>query len=133
METMNSTTSPEEQLRAENAELRARLAEAEDTLRAIRSGEVDAIVVETADGPQVFMLQGLDTESNRFRSELLGQVSDSIIAVDAEDRITFFNAAAARQYRVTADEVLGRGRDVERVARAWRVARRDRPPHARWP
>ena len=34
-----------EQLLAENAELRARLEEAEETLRAIREGEVDAIIV----------------------------------------------------------------------------------------
>ena len=53
------------------------------------------------------MLQGVDAESNRFRGELLGQVSDSVIAVNAEERITFFNAAAARQYGVTADDVLG--------------------------
>ena len=105
---MTSHTIPDEYLRAENAELRARLEEVEDTLRAIRSGEVDALVVETTDGPQIFTLQGLDSESNRFRGEILSQVSDSVIAVDAEDRITFFNAAAARQYSVTADAVLGR-------------------------
>jgi len=32
----------------ENERLRARLEELEETLRAIRSGEVDALVVETA-------------------------------------------------------------------------------------
>ena len=47
---MTSFTIPEEHLREANAELRARLEEAEDTLRAIRSGEVEALVVETADG-----------------------------------------------------------------------------------
>ena len=33
-----------------------RLADAEETLRAIRSGEVDALVVETAAGDRVFTL-----------------------------------------------------------------------------
>lgn len=47
-------------LQQENSELRARLDEAEETLRAIRSGEVDAIVVTTAQGNQVFTLQGAD-------------------------------------------------------------------------
>ncbi len=42
---MTPTTSAEEQLRAENAELRGLLKDSEDTLRAIRSGEVDALVV----------------------------------------------------------------------------------------
>jgi len=105
---MTSRTSPEAQLRAENAELRARLAEAEDTLRAIRSNEVDALVIDTANGPQIFSLQGLDAESNRMRGELLAQVGDSVIAVDGEERITFFNAAAQRQYGLRSDDVLGR-------------------------
>ena len=42
-------------------DLRARLAEAEETLRAIRSGEVDAIVVSGPDGNRVFTLEGADT------------------------------------------------------------------------
>jgi|GEM_PF-6338330 len=108
MDTMTSKIPPEEQLRAENAELRARLDEAEDTLRSIRSGEVEALVVETADGLQIFTLQGLDAESNRFRGEILAQVSDSVIAVDADQRVTYVNAAAERQYRVSASDALGR-------------------------
>jgi len=105
---MTSNDSPGAQLRAENAELRARLEEAEETLRAIRTGEVEALIVETADGPQVFTLQGLDAESNRFRGEILAQVSDSVIAVDADQRVTYLNAAAERQYRVPASDALGR-------------------------
>jgi len=108
MDTMTHQATPEEQLRAENADLRARLEEAEDTLRAIRSGEVEALVIETADGPQIFALQGLDAESNRFRGEILAQVSDAVIAVDADQRVTYLNAAAGRRYRVSASDVLGR-------------------------
>jgi PAS domain S-box-containing protein len=40
--------------------LKSRLAEAEETLRAIRSGEVDALVVETSEGEQVFTLNGAE-------------------------------------------------------------------------
>lgn len=95
-------------LRAENAELRARLEEAEEMLHAIRAGEVDALVVEGDAGPQLFALQGLDAEQNRLRGEMLAQVSDAVIAVDTEERVTFLNAAAERQYGVRAGEVLGR-------------------------
>jgi len=42
---MTTATSPEEQLRGENADLRARLAQAQGTLRAIRSGEVSVEAV----------------------------------------------------------------------------------------
>ena len=105
---MASNMSPEEQLRAENAALRHKLEEAEDTLRAIRQGEVDSIVVETEQGPRLFTLQGLDAESNHFRGELLAQVGDCVIAVDAEQHVIYVNAAAERQYRVPASDALGR-------------------------
>ncbi len=105
-------------LRAENADLRARLAEAEDTLRAIRAGDVDALVVEGDNGPQIFTLQGLDAEQNRSRGEMLAQVSDSVIAVDNEEHITFLNAVAERQYGVRADEVVGRKLDSV-ITRHW--------------
>lgn len=108
MTPVTPATSPEGRLRRENAELRARLEEAEDTLRAIRSGEVEALVVETADGPQVFTLQGRDAESSRFRGEILAQVSDAVIAMDLDQCVTYLNAAAERQYRVSAGDVLGR-------------------------
>ena len=104
---MTSNPSPKEKLRAEHAELRARLEEAEETLRAIRSGEVDALVVETAEGPQVFSLDAAQAASNRFRGEILAQVSDAVIAVDREECITFVNASAERQYGARSAEVLG--------------------------
>ena len=42
------------------AELRARLDEAEQTLEAIRSGQVDAVVVSGPQGEQVFSLTGVE-------------------------------------------------------------------------
>lgn len=100
--------SPSQQtLLAENAELRTRLENAEETLRAIRSGEIDALVVETRTGPKIFTLQGQDAELNRFRGEILTQISDVVIVVDDDQRVTYLNAAAERQYDVTASEVLG--------------------------
>ena len=57
---MSRKVQTQDQLRAENEELRARLEEAEDTLRAIRSGEVDALVVSGASGEQIFTLQGAE-------------------------------------------------------------------------
>jgi hypothetical protein len=41
-------------------ELVARLSEAEETLRAVRSGDLDAIVVNGRGGEKVFTLQGAD-------------------------------------------------------------------------
>jgi PAS domain S-box-containing protein len=97
----------EQTLRAENAELRARLEEAEETLRAIRGGEVDALVV----GEQIYMLESADAASNHFRGEVLAQVNDAVIAVDKDYRITYLNPAAERQYGFEASSVLGRKLD----------------------
>jgi PAS domain S-box-containing protein len=94
-------------LLAENAELRVRLEEAEEMLRSIRSGAVDALVVENAAGPQIYVLQGLDAESNRLHAEMLAQVSDAVIAIDSDDRVAYVNAAAERLYGVSASRVLG--------------------------
>jgi PAS domain S-box-containing protein len=95
-------------LLAEIADLHARLAETEDTLRAIRNGDVDALVVEGSAGPQVYTLQGVEAATNRFRGEMLAQVSDAVVAVDAEGRITYLNAAAELLYGLDASRALGR-------------------------
>ncbi|MFL6274699.1 MAG: ATP-binding protein [Blastocatellia bacterium] len=90
-------------IRAENDELRRQLQEAEETLRAIRSGDVDALIV----GEQLYVLETADVDSNRFRGDVLAQINDAVIAVDNEQRVTYINTAAERQYGVTASAVLG--------------------------
>jgi len=107
MTTPTSVPSREEELNRENAELRARLEEAEDTLRGIRTGEAEARVVEAAAGPQSITPRGRDAESNRVRGEILAQVSDAVIAVDTDQRVTYLNAAAERQYSLLAESTLG--------------------------
>ncbi|WP_329716254.1 hybrid sensor histidine kinase/response regulator [Ideonella sp.] len=91
-------------LLAEISALRMRLEEAEETLRAIRGGEVDALVV----GDRLYVLEGVEAASNRFRSEVIAQIDDAVIAVDNEQRVTYMNEAAARQYGVAVSHALGR-------------------------
>ena len=104
---MRSKTLSRAALLEANADLCARLDEAEETLRAIRNGEVDALIVQSAGGPQVYTLPGQDAETNRFRGEMLAQVSDAVIAADEEERVIYLNAAAERLYGFTASEALG--------------------------
>jgi len=111
------TPSTAQTLRAENAELRARLDEAEKTLRAIRAGEVDSGLEKGSIRPQLF-LDGRVAEQNRFCGEMLAKVSDAVIAVNQEERVTFLNAAAERQYGVRAGDVLGRPH-TEVFTRLW--------------
>lgn len=77
-------------------------------LRAIRRGEVDALVVQCISGPQVYTLQGQDAEANRIRGEMLAQVSDAVIAVDREERVIYLNPAAEQLYGFSASGALGR-------------------------
>lgn len=95
-------------LAAENATLRVRLEEVEEILQAIRGGEVDALVVEGSAGPRIYTLQGLDAASNRFRGEILAQVSDAVITVDGDGLVTYLNNAAEMQYGISASAALGR-------------------------
>jgi PAS domain S-box-containing protein len=76
-----SHPSPEDLL-AEIADLRNRLGEAEDTLRAIREGEVDALVVHGQGGEQVYTLKGADY-SYRILIEAINEGA-GILALDGD-------------------------------------------------
>jgi PAS domain S-box-containing protein len=93
---------------SENADLRARLEEAGDMLRAIARGEADALVIEDGAGPKIYTIQGQEAEANRFRSDMLAQVSDAVIAVDRQDRVIYINPAAERLYGFSNSSALGR-------------------------
>ncbi|MGV9010964.1 MAG: ATP-binding protein [Flavobacteriales bacterium] len=92
-----------DELRTENARLRERLEEHADALRAIRHGEVDALV----DGGDVFVLDSAETASNRFRGQVLEQIEDVVVAVDLEGRITYLNPPAERKYGRRSSDILG--------------------------
>jgi PAS domain-containing protein len=49
-----------ERLRSEVEELRLRLEEAEQALEAIRTGQVESLIVEGPNGPRIFSLEGAD-------------------------------------------------------------------------
>ncbi|MES2596771.1 MAG: ATP-binding protein [Verrucomicrobiota bacterium] len=101
-------TAPENQrLQEANADLSSRLEEAEETLRAIRSGEVDALVVQGLGGAQIFTLQGTESESNQFRGGILSQISDAVVAMDNDRHVTYLNLAAEQQYGVGVSDALG--------------------------
>ncbi|MEO7852991.1 MAG: ATP-binding protein [Rubrivivax sp.] len=87
----------------EVAALRSRLDEAEQTLHAIRAGEVDALVV----GNAVYTLDSANAALNRVRGDVLAQMKDAVMAVDLEDRLIYINPAAEQQYGTLASEALG--------------------------
>ncbi|MBL6078725.1 PAS domain-containing protein [Belnapia sp. T18] len=84
----------------EVAELRRRLAEAEETLRAIREGEVDAFVVDGAGKAQIFHLDSGDSFRAFMEAMDLGAA-----ALDAERRPVYANAALEALLGCSADEL----------------------------
>jgi len=120
----------------EIADLRARLREAEDTLRALHSGEVDALVVDGENGPQVFTLksaaepyrllveqmrEGALTLSrrgdilycNEAFSSLVGEAASHIVGasilkyIDKSDFDCLANVAGCRGYEMTVSRAAG--------------------------
>src|SRR4030042_3161474 len=93
-----------EDLLAEIAALRNRLGEAEDTLRAIREGEVDALVVHGHGGEQVYTLKGADY-SYRILIEAINEGA-GILALDGD--ILYANQQMADTLGAPRGRLVGR-------------------------
>ena len=87
----------------ELAELRVRLAEADETLRAIRTGEVDAVVVAGKQGPQVFTLQGAE---HAYRM-LIESMNEGALTLMADKTILYANQCFARMVKCPLEQVTG--------------------------
>ena len=90
------------ELRTENEDLRARLDEAEDTLRAIRSGEVDSLVVMGDGGEQVFSLKGAD-QSYRI---LIENMSEGALTMNTSGMIIYANRRFAEMLKSPLEKVI---------------------------
>jgi two-component system, sensor histidine kinase len=86
------------------AELQARLSVAEDTLGAIRRGEVDALLVETDEGVQLFTIQGADA----FYRVLLEEMPLGVAGLDTHGTILFANPHLGRMLQTPVSRLMGR-------------------------
>jgi PAS domain S-box-containing protein len=94
-------TSPK--LVAEMEDLRARLTEAEETLNAIRNGEVDGLVVAGSEGQQVFTLQGAQ-EPYRL---LIEQMSEGALTLSRDGVILYANQPFAKMLQMPPGRIIG--------------------------
>jgi PAS domain S-box-containing protein len=90
-------------VRLELDELRQRLQEAEETLDAIRSGEVDALVVSGPDGEKVFTLEGAE---HPYRV-LVESMNEGAVSLSRERTILYCNSSFARMVGVSLDRIMG--------------------------
>lgn len=91
------------ELTQEVAALRARLLHAEDTLDAIRRGEVDAIVTEGPQGEQIFTLQ---TAERPYRL-IVEEMQEGAVTVAPDGMVLYCNRSFAHMLQRSVGKLLG--------------------------
>jgi PAS domain S-box-containing protein len=100
-----TTEDPTASLQAQIQELTQRLAEAEDTLAAIRTGEVDAVVVNDQPGdPRVYTLES----SDRPYQVLIEQMQEGAVTLRADGTLMYGNRRAAGMLSIPQERLIGR-------------------------
>jgi PAS domain S-box-containing protein len=93
-----------ERVQAENYELRRRLEEVEDTIRAIREGAVDAFVVEQPEGSRrIYTLEGAD----RPYRILVEQMQQGAATLQDDGRIAYCNKRLADLLQIPLEKLIG--------------------------
>jgi len=87
----------------ELAGLRARLAEAEATLRAIRTGEVDTVMVAGKEGSQVFTLEGVE----HVYRVLIESMNEGALTLTTDKTIMYANHSFAKMVKCPLEQVTG--------------------------
>ncbi len=83
-------------------QLRLRLEEAEETLEAIRKGEVDALVVSGPQGDQIYTLKGAD----RHYRVLLENMNEGAVTMTRDGTIVYCNNRFAEMIKTPSSEVI---------------------------
>jgi PAS domain S-box-containing protein len=92
-----------EELLAELLELKERLREAEDTLDAIRGGEVDALVVSGPEGERVFTLKG----ANHAYRIFVESINEGAATLAADGSVLYCNDRFAKMLEQPLERVMG--------------------------
>lgn len=93
-----------DKIRQENKELRALLEEAEGTIRAIQNGEVDALVVNTPIGEQIFTINGAEKP---YRT-IIEEMSEGAIILANENTILYCNKGFAEMMNTSIEKIIGK-------------------------
>ena len=92
-----------ERLRFEVEELRPRLEEAEQALEAIRTGQVESLIVEGPNGPRIFSLEGAD---HSYRV-LVEAMNEGAATLSEDGTILYCNARFAQMLDAEIERVMG--------------------------
>ncbi len=83
--------------------LKARLAETEETLRAIRAGELDALVVSTPTGEKLFTLSGAELPYRVF----LERINEGALTVAPDGTVLYSNLSFAKVLGLGLERIIG--------------------------
>jgi PAS domain S-box-containing protein len=97
------TQNPKGKRLSEIEELRAQLDEANDTLRAIREGEVDAVIVSGSKGEQVFSLVGAES----IYRLIVETMKEAAFTVTFEGKILYCNSQLGEFVKRPINQILG--------------------------
>ena len=100
---MADIESTEAALLRENEELRYQLQEAEELISAIRSGAIDALAVQSVDGPRIFTLQGAD----QVYRTLIEEMNEGALLLNQDATILYCNASFASLLDRALEELMG--------------------------
>ncbi len=92
-----------EDLLKRNRELQSRLEETEETLRALRNGEVDAFVASGPEGDRVYTLKGAD-EAYRI---IVQDMAEGALTLTLDGLILFSNEQFASMVGISLERVIG--------------------------
>jgi len=92
------------QLKAELHEMKYQLEEANDTIEAIRNGEVDALVVKAEDGHQLYTLRSSDQAYRIF----VEQMTTGALTLNHDGVILFSNSRFAKLVDLPLEKVVGK-------------------------
>ena len=97
------TSKSYEQLLSENRELRWRLEESNDTIEAIRTGQVDALVVKNGDTHHLYTLKTADHTYRLF----IEKMSEGAVTMDRDGFIVYCNGRFATLVKSPLQKAIG--------------------------
>lgn len=92
-----------ETLQAELNELRLQLEEANETIEAIRTGQIDALVVESDKGHQLYTLKSADQTYRVF----IEKMTEGAVTINPEGTILYCNSQFASMVGLPLSSVIG--------------------------
>jgi PAS domain S-box-containing protein len=92
-----------EALRAKLAEVEGKLAEAQEVIRAIQAGDVDALVVSGPEGDQVFTLSGAE----RTYRDLVEAMHEGAATLSSDGLVLYCNQRLADLLQIPLEQMIG--------------------------